>query len=59
MPFLKMQHVKDYLGLVKLNVMSLLLFTTLASMMIAARGIPSLRLALSTLLGGALAAAER
>lgn len=48
----------NYLGLIKLNVMSLLLFTTLASMMMAAGGFPSWRLILWTMLGGALASAS-
>jgi heme o synthase len=46
----------DYASLMKLRVMSLLLFTTLMAMMIAAGGTPSLPLVLWTLLGGALAA---
>jgi protoheme IX farnesyltransferase len=50
--------VKDYYGLTKPGVMSLLLFTTFTSMMMAAGGMPSWRLALLTLLGGALASAS-
>ncbi|MBC5825250.1 MAG: protoheme IX farnesyltransferase [Candidatus Eremiobacteraeota bacterium] len=50
--------VRNYIGLTKLNVMSLLLFTTFAAMMIAAHGLPSVRLVLWTLLGGALASAS-
>ena len=50
--------VSNYLALTKLNVMSLLLFTTLTAMMIAAGGFPSLSLVLWTLVGGALAAAS-
>jgi protoheme IX farnesyltransferase len=49
---------RSYLQLTKPNVMSLLLFTTLASMMMAAGGLPSLRLVALTLLGGALASAS-
>jgi len=48
----------NYVALTKLNVMSLLLFTTLTAMMIAAGGFPSLTLILWTLLGGALASAS-
>jgi protoheme IX farnesyltransferase len=48
--------VKSYLALTKLNVMSLLLFTTLTAMLVAARGVPSLKLVFWTLFGGALAA---
>lgn len=50
--------VGDYIALTKPNVMSLLLFTTLTAMMIAARGLPSLALIAWTLLGGALASAS-
>jgi protoheme IX farnesyltransferase len=48
--------LRDYLALTKPNVMSLLLFTTLMAMLIAAGGVPSLALIGWTLLGGALAA---
>jgi heme o synthase len=48
--------IADYVTLTKPKVMSLLLFTTLASMLIAKAGLPSLRLVLATLIGGALAA---
>ena len=48
--------VRDYISLTKPNVMSLLLFTTLMTMLIASRGLPSLALVAWTLLGGALAA---
>ena len=51
-----MKTVRDYLSLMKLRVMTLLLFTTLMAMMIAAGGAPSLPLVFWTLLGGALAA---
>jgi len=47
----------DYLSLTKPRIIPLLLVTALGSMMIAARGWPSTRLVLLTLLGGALAAA--
>lgn len=48
--------LQAYLGLTKPRVMSLLLATTLAAMMIAAGGFPALSLVWWTLLGGALAA---
>jgi protoheme IX farnesyltransferase len=48
--------LRDYLTLTKPKVMSLLLFTTLMAMLIAAGGAPSLALVAWTLLGGALAA---
>ena len=47
--------VSAYIGLTKPRVMSLLLITTLAAMMIADGGMPSLGLVFWTLLGGALA----
>ncbi|HYM50354.1 MAG TPA: heme o synthase [Candidatus Limnocylindrales bacterium] len=47
----------DYLSLAKPRIIPLLLVTALGSMMIAAKGWPSTRLVLLTLLGGALAAA--
>ena len=50
------QMVRDYLALTKPRVMSLLLFTTLAAMLIAQGGFPPLSLIAWTLLGGALAA---
>lgn len=49
---------KSYVQLTKPNVMSLLLFTTFAAMMMAAGGLPSLSLVMWTLLGGALASAS-
>ncbi len=49
---------KSYVQLTKPNVMSLLLFTTFAAMMMAAGGLPSLPLVFWTLLGGALASAS-
>jgi heme o synthase len=48
--------VKAYIGLTKPRIIELLLVTTVPSMVVAARGMPSLRLILSTLVGGALAA---
>jgi heme o synthase len=51
-------NVKSYVQLTKPNVMSLLLFTTFAAMMMAAGGFPSATLVFWTLLGGALASAS-
>ncbi|HLJ83118.1 MAG TPA: heme o synthase [Candidatus Eremiobacteraceae bacterium] len=53
-----MNTIRDYLGLTKPNVMSLLLFTTFTAMMMAVGGWPTIGLALWTLLGGALASAS-
>ena len=47
---------RDYLALTKPRIIVLLLVTTVPSMIIAQRGMPSLGLVLLTLLGGALAA---
>ncbi len=49
--------VKNYLGLTKLPIVLLLLFTTLTTMIIAANGIPDSAILLPTLIGGAFAAA--
>lgn len=49
---------RSYIQLTKPRVMSLLLFTTLAAMMMAAGGFPSPALVFWTLLGGALASAS-
>jgi protoheme IX farnesyltransferase len=48
----------DYLELTKPRIIVLLLITTLAAMIMAARGIPPLALTFWTLLGGALSAAS-
>jgi protoheme IX farnesyltransferase len=48
----------DYYELTKPRIIVLLLITTLAAMIMAARGVPSLRLVAWTLIGGALAAAS-
>ncbi|HEY7981827.1 MAG TPA: heme o synthase [Candidatus Eremiobacteraceae bacterium] len=53
-----MSTVRDYVGLTKPNVMSLLLFTTFTAMMMAAGGWPSPLLVWWTMLGGALASAS-
>jgi protoheme IX farnesyltransferase len=50
------ERLASYLNLMKPHVTVLLLGTTLAAMVIAQRGFPSLGLVLATLLGGALAA---
>ncbi|MDQ6943664.1 MAG: heme o synthase [Candidatus Eremiobacteraeota bacterium] len=50
--------LNDYYELAKPRIIYLLLVTTLAAMMMAARGIPPLPLVLWTLLGGALSAAS-
>ena len=50
------QIVRDYISLTKPKVMALLLFTTLAAMLIAQGGFPPLSLIAWTMLGGALAA---
>ena len=47
--------ISDYVDLTKPRIMVLLLVTTAAAMVMAARGIPSLSLVFWTLLGGALA----
>jgi len=46
---------RQYVALTKLNVMSLLLFITVTTMIVAQRGMPPLKLLLATLAGGALA----
>jgi len=49
-------RVRSYVALTKPRIIELLLVTTLPTMLVARRGIPSLTLMLATLLGGALAA---
>jgi len=49
------ERTKQYVALTKLNVMSLLLFITLMTMIVAQRGMPSPKVLLATLVGGALA----
>jgi heme o synthase len=49
------QTLRDYLELMKPRIIVLLLITTAAAMVMAARGVPSLALIFWTLLGGALA----
>jgi len=48
--------IKAYVALTKPRIIELLLITTVPTMMLAARGLPSLRLLVATLLGGTLAA---
>lgn len=48
--------VRAYIGLTKPRIIELLLVTTVPTMIVAERGVPSLWLVLSTLVGGALAA---
>jgi protoheme IX farnesyltransferase len=50
--------LRDYYELTKPRIIYLLLITTYAAMLMAARGIPSLTLTLWTLIGGALSAAS-
>jgi heme o synthase len=50
--------ISDYYELTKPRIIVLLLITTLAAMVMAARGLPPLGLVLVTLVGGALAAAS-
>lgn len=49
--------LRTYLELTKLRIVTLLLFTTLTAMVIAANGIPPMAILLPTLIGGALSAA--
>ena len=48
--------IREYVALTKPGILSLLLFTTLCGMMVAAEGAPELSLTLLTMLGGLLAA---
>lgn len=48
--------VSDYIALTKPRIIELLLVTTVPAMMLAVRGLPSLTLVATTLVGGALAA---
>lgn len=51
------QVVGAYLELTKLRIVTLLLFTTVTAMVVAADGVPKLEILLPTILGGALASA--
>ena len=48
--------LRTYLELAKLRIVTLLLFTTVTAMIVAAQGIPQIGILLPTLLGGALSA---
>ncbi|MBV8363111.1 MAG: protoheme IX farnesyltransferase [Candidatus Eremiobacteraeota bacterium] len=54
----RLGFISDFYELSKPRIITLLLITTAAAMVIAARGIPSLRILFCTLIGGALAAAS-
>ncbi len=49
-------RIRSYVSLTKPRIIELLLVTTLPTMLVARRGVPSVTLMLATLLGGALAA---
>lgn len=49
-------RARAYLDLMKLRVVELLLVTTLPAMVLAAQGLPSIKLTIATLIGGTLAA---
>jgi protoheme IX farnesyltransferase len=51
-----MARLKPYVALTKPRIIELLLITTVPTMVVAARGLPSLGLVLATVVGGALAA---
>lgn len=51
------RRIRTYLELAKLRIVTLLLFTTVTTMVIAAGGIPALGILIPTLIGGALSAA--
>ncbi len=52
----RLAKVRSYVALTKPRIIELLLITTLPTMFVARRGVPSLALMLATLLGGTLAA---
>ncbi len=54
----RLGFISDFYELSKPRIITLLLITTAAAMVIAARGVPSLRVLICTLAGGALAAAS-
>jgi protoheme IX farnesyltransferase len=56
LPLSRLDVVRAYLALTKPRIIELLLVTTVPTMMLAARGMPPVRLLLATLVGGALAA---
>ena len=54
--WLRVSKVRSYVALTKPRIIELLLITTLPTMFVAKRGVPSLTLMLATLVGGTLAA---
>ena len=55
-PLTRWARLGAYVALTKPRIIELLLVTTVPTMVVAARGVPSGRLVLATLVGGALAA---
>ena len=55
-PVVGMEKVRSYVALTKPRIIELLLVTTLPTMFVAQRGVPSVGLMVATLAGGALAA---
>jgi protoheme IX farnesyltransferase len=53
---MKSSGISPYIALMKLRVVELLLVTTLPALFLAAKGVPSLKITLATLIGGTLAA---
>jgi protoheme IX farnesyltransferase len=51
------RQIDNYIALTKPGILTLLLATTLAAMLVAAEGLPSFRLVVATMLGGLFAAA--
>ncbi len=56
-PHARLDVVRGYVALTKPRIIELLLVTTIPTMIVAARGVPSLGLIVTTLVGGTLAAA--
>ncbi|MGC8510745.1 MAG: heme o synthase [Acidimicrobiales bacterium] len=56
-PRARLDVVRGYVALTKPRIIELLLVTTIPTMIVAARGVPSLGLVVTTLVGGTLAAA--
>jgi len=56
MRHMKSSVISPYIALMKLRVVELLLVTTLPALFLAAKGVPSLKVTLATLIGGTLAA---
>jgi protoheme IX farnesyltransferase len=53
---MKSSGISPYISLMKLRVVELLLVTTLPALFLAAKGVPSLKVTVATLIGGTLAA---